>query len=53
MGLLERKWLIDEFSILLKEMEYYRDHTELFKLHRQTLWRTGEAQGRTKIETTG
>jgi len=51
MGLLKRKWLVDNTPKILKEMEYYRDYNSFMSLERSVLWdRKNEVEGM-NIET--
>lgn len=51
MGILERKWLIDNYDFILSEMEYYRTHSAPMHLERASLWKLDDESGRLKIET--
>jgi len=51
MGILERKWLIDNFDSILGEMEYHREHSKMLKLKRVVLWKLNDKEGKAKLET--
>ena len=51
MGILERQWLLDNYEIILVEMEYHRLHKVNFSYPKQLLCHLHDGEGRVKIET--
>jgi hypothetical protein len=51
MGILERQWLLDNYEIILVEMEYHRLHKANFFYPKYLLCNINNSEGRIKIET--
>ena len=46
----KRFWLLSNLDVILKEVEFYRDFKELFRLPRFKLWSRGEEEGKLELD---
>lgn len=44
MGLSERKWLLDNLPLLLREAQYHRDHEDAEELPAEVIWRWDDVE---------